>query len=93
MNHMQLTLVISYLIMTCYFLSNWLIFSLRHPSSQPEDKFLSFVMCLITIMFWPLIIPISCLDMLKKQKLEFSSVIPVLLAIFSLSISFYLSYL
>jgi hypothetical protein len=31
--------------------------------------------------------------MLKKQKLEFSSVIPVLLAIFSLSISFYLSYL
>ncbi|XHR84789.1 MAG: hypothetical protein ACSI46_13150 [Gloeotrichia echinulata DVL01] len=79
--------------MTCYFLSNWLIFSLRHPSSQPEDKFLSFVMCLITIMFWPLIIPISCLDMLKKQKLEFSSVIPVLLAIFSLSISFYLSYL
>jgi hypothetical protein len=92
-NHMQLTLVISYLIMTCYFLSNWLIFSLRHPSSQPEDKFLSFVMCLITIMFWPLIIPISCLDMLKKQKLEFSSVIPVLLAIFSLSISFYLSYL
>lgn len=93
MNQMQLTLVISYLLMTCYFLSNWVRFSLRHPTSTPEDKFLSFVMCLITTIFWPLIVPISCLDMLKNHKLEFSSVIPVLLAIFALSISFYLSYL
>ncbi|WP_325078894.1 hypothetical protein [Sphaerospermopsis aphanizomenoides] len=71
MNKIQFTLVISYFLMTCYFLINWLRFSLRHPASTPEDKFLSFVMSLITTIFWPLIIPISCLKILKNRKLEF----------------------
>ncbi len=92
MNQIQLTLVISYLLMSCYFFTNWLKFSLSHPHSSPEDKFLSFVMFLITTIFWPLIIPISCLDTLKKGKLEFSTVIPVLLAMFAFSISYYLSF-
>jgi hypothetical protein len=90
-NQIQLTLVISYLLMTCYFFTNWLRFSLRHPTSTPEDKFLSFVMFLITTIFWPLMIPLSCLKILKNGKVEFSTVIPVLLALFAVSISYYLS--
>lgn len=91
MNQIQLTLVISYLLMTCYFFTNWLKFSLRQPASSPEDKFLSFVMFLITTIFWPLIIPISCSKIIKNGKLEFSNVIPVLLTMFAFSISYYLS--
>ncbi|WP_214662643.1 hypothetical protein [Amazonocrinis nigriterrae] len=92
MNQIQLTLVISYLLMSCYFFSNWLRFSLRHPSSSPEEKFLSFVMFLITTIFWPLTIVMSLLEIFQKRKLELSNIIPVILAIFAFSISYYLSY-
>ena len=93
MNQIQLALIISYLFITAYFFSNWLIYSLRHPTSTPEEKFLSFVMFLITTIFWPVMIPISCLEIVKKKKLEFSTVIPVILAMFAFSISYYLTYL
>ncbi len=92
MNQIQLTLLISYLFMTSYFLSNWLKFAVTHPTSSPEDKFLSFVMFLISTVFWPLIIPISCVQIYQKRKFEFSTIIPVLLAVFAFSISYYLSY-
>jgi hypothetical protein len=90
-NQIQLTLVISYLIMTCYFFINWLRFSLSHPTSNPEDKFLSLIMFLITTVFWPVVIPISCLQIIKSGKVQLSTVIPVLLAIFACSISYYIS--
>lgn len=82
MNQIQLTLSIVYLFMTCYFLSNWLIFSLRHPASTPEDKFLSVVMFLVTTIFWPMMILMSCLEMLQKKQIDFNKMVPVLLAIF-----------
>lgn len=88
MSQIQLTLVISYLLMTCYFFSNWVRFSLRHPTSSPEDKFLKFVMCLITTVFWPLIVPMSLIEILKQRKLEISTIIPVLLAMFAVTISY-----
>ncbi|WP_066380138.1 MULTISPECIES: hypothetical protein [unclassified Anabaena] len=91
MNQIQLTLIISYLLMTCYFFINWLRFSLRHPTSSPEDKFLSFIMFLITTVFWPVIVPISLLEVFKTRKLEISTVIPVLLAMFAFSISYLIS--
>jgi hypothetical protein len=47
MNQIQLTLTIGYLLMTGYFLSNWLIFFQGHPASTPEDNFLSVVMFLL----------------------------------------------
>ncbi|RCJ27552.1 hypothetical protein A6770_25640 [Nostoc minutum NIES-26] len=93
MNQIQLTLIISYVLISCYFFSNWLRFSLRHPSSSPEEKFLSFVMFIITTIFWPLTIPISLLEIFKKRKLEFSNVIPILLTMFAFSVSYYLIYL
>ncbi len=90
-NQIQLTLTISYLLMTFYFLTNWLIFSLRNPASTPEDKFLSVVMFMVTTIFWPLMIPISCLEMIQKKRIDFSKIIPVILAIFVFSISYYLT--
>ncbi len=90
-NQIQLTLTIGYLLMTCYFLTNWLIFSLRHSASNPEDKFLSFVMFVVTTIFWPLMIPMSCLEMVQQKRIDFSKMIPVLLAIFVFSVSYYLT--
>nr|WP_242053476.1 hypothetical protein [Nostoc parmelioides] len=91
MNQIQLTLLISYLLMTCYFFSNWVSFSLRHPTSSPEDKFLTLVMCLITTVFWPLIVPVSLLEIIKHRKIEVSTIIPVLLVIFAVTISYLIS--
>lgn len=90
-NQIQLTLTIGYLLMTCYFLINWLIFALRHPASTPEDKFLSVVMFVVTTIFWPLMIPMSCLEIVQKKQIDFNKMIPVLLAIFIFSISYYLT--
>jgi len=90
-NQIQLTLVIGYVLMVGYFFTNWLAFSLRHPTSSPEDKFLSLIMFIITTILWPVVIVISCLEVFKKGKLEFTTVVPVLLAIFAFSISYYLS--
>ncbi|MFM6754222.1 MAG: hypothetical protein ACKPJ4_15235, partial [Dolichospermum sp.] len=90
-NQIELTLLISYLLMTAYFFTNWLIFSLRHPTSSPEDKFLSFIMFMITTIFWPVAVLSSCLEVVKKGKLEFAVLFPVLLAIFAFGISYYLS--
>jgi hypothetical protein len=50
------------------------------------------IMSLITTIFWPLIIPLSCFKILKNRKLESSTVIPVLLAICAVSISYYFSF-
>jgi len=91
MNQIQLTLLISYLLMTCYFFTNWVSFALRHPTSSPEDKFLSFVMCLITTVFWPLIVPMSLIEILKQRKLEVSTIIPVLLVMCAMTISYVIS--
>ena len=91
MHKIQLALVISYVLMTCYFGCNWLRFSLRHPSSSPEEKFLSSLMFFISTALWPLLLPLSCLQMFKGRELEFGAVFPAILAAFAFSVSFYLS--
>ena len=91
MNQIQLVFVISHGLITCYFFVNWIRFSLSHPSSSPEDKFLSFVMFVISTILWPLVIPMSLIKILKTRRIGFSAVVPVLLAIFAFSISFYLN--
>jgi hypothetical protein len=87
----QLALLISYLLMTCYFFSNWFRFTLRHPSYSPEDKFLSLAMFFISTGLWPLLLPVSCIQVVKTRELEFSAMFPVILAAFTFSVSFYLS--
>ncbi|MGH1393644.1 MAG: hypothetical protein ACRAVC_06370 [Trichormus sp.] len=91
MHQIQLSLVISYLLMSCYFFTNWLQFTLRHPHSTPEDKFLSFVMFLITTIFWPVIVPVSLIEVFQTRKLEPTTIIPVILAMFAFSISYLIS--
>ncbi|QOV21240.1 hypothetical protein IM676_10650 [Anabaenopsis elenkinii CCIBt3563] len=93
MNQIQLTLLLSYLLMSCYFFTNWLKFSLRHPTSAPEEKFLSFVIFLVTTILWPGVIIMNLWQIFNKRKLELSNVIPVIFAIFAFSISYYLTYL
>lgn len=88
MNQIQLTVMISYVLMTCYFLSNWIRFSLRNQTSSPEDKFLSFIMFLIATIFWPLIVPMSLIEVIRQKKLDFNTIIPVIIAVFAVSISY-----
>ncbi|PLZ89616.1 hypothetical protein CEN44_12690 [Fischerella muscicola CCMEE 5323] len=90
-NKIQLSLVISYLLMTCYFVINWLKFYLRHPVDSPEDKFLSLVLLAIAIICWPLVIPIHCLQTVKTRQFEFSTVVPALVAISAFGLVFYMT--
>ncbi|MBD2663562.1 hypothetical protein B6N60_01572 [Richelia sinica FACHB-800] len=91
MNQILFAVVISYLLMTSYFLFNWLRFAFRHPTSTPEEKFLSFVMLMISTVLWPLMLPICCVKIFTQKNIEFSTIIPVLLAMFAFSLSYYLS--
>ncbi|MDB9541371.1 hypothetical protein NWP22_11870 [Anabaenopsis tanganyikae CS-531] len=92
MNQIQVTLLLSYFLMSCYFFTNWLRFSLRHPTSTPEEKFLSFVMFLVTTILWPVVIIMNLWQIFNKRKLELSNVIPVIFAMFAFSLSYYLTY-
>ena len=91
MNDIALFFSISYFLMTFYFLINWLRFSLRHPSVTPGDRFLSFVILIITTVLWPLIVPMSCMEIIQSRKLELGTLVPVLFAAVVISISFYFS--
>ncbi|MEA5514341.1 hypothetical protein [Nodularia sp. UHCC 0506] len=93
MNQLQLSLLISYLLMTCYFFIHWLKFSLRHPISSPEEQFLSFVMFVITTIFWPVTIMMSLWKIANNRQLELSTVVPVIFAMFAFSLSYCLTYL
>ncbi|MFM7559500.1 hypothetical protein [Cylindrospermopsis raciborskii] len=87
-NQLQLTLVITYTLMGGYFFANWFTFSHRHPASTPEEKFLSLIISLVTTVFWPLIIPISCVKILQTRQLRSDTVIPLLLVMLGLTISY-----
>jgi hypothetical protein len=87
-NQLQLTLVITYTLMGGYFFANWFTFSHRHPASNPEEKFLSLIISLVTTVFWPLIIPISCVKILKTRQLRSDTVIPLLLVLLGLIVSY-----
>ena len=92
MNQIQVTLLLSYFLMSCYFFTNWLKFSLRHPTSTPEEKFLSFVMFLVTTILWPVVIIMNLWQIFNKRKMELINVIPVIFAMFAFSLSYYLTY-
>ncbi len=90
MNKVELALCVSYLLMTCYFFINWLRFSLRHPTSSPEDNFLSFIIFVISTILWPLLIPMSFVRVIKTRKLEFSTIVPAIIAISAFSFVLYM---
>jgi hypothetical protein len=79
-NRIQLALIISYLVTTCYFFFSYLEFSWRHPCSSLEDNFLSVVIFVIAIAFWPLLLPVSLLKIFRMQEFSTSTVVPVVVA-------------
>ncbi|KAB8333095.1 hypothetical protein SD80_014615 [Scytonema tolypothrichoides VB-61278] len=90
-NKVHLAFLVNYLLMTGYFFINWLRFCLRHPSYSPEEKFLSTVILLMTTVLWPIIVPMSFVKILMTRKVEFNTVIPVLVAVFAFSVALYMS--
>lgn len=93
MDKIEFAIVVSYLLMTCYFFINWLRFILSHPTSSPEDNFLSFVMFLISTIFWPIIFPMSCIEIFRTKKIEFSVVVPIIVVVSAFSLVFYMAQL
>ena len=54
--------------MTGYFFTNWLTFSLRHPTSSPEDKFFSLLMFIITTSFSKIRAKRQALNQLRRAR-------------------------
>ncbi|NMG18767.1 hypothetical protein DP116_04620 [Brasilonema bromeliae SPC951] len=90
MNKVHLAFLINYLLMTGYFFINWLRFCRSHPSYSPEEKFLSNVILFITTVLWPIIVPMSFLKILTTRKVEFNTVIPLIVAVFAFSVALYM---
>ncbi|MBD2136919.1 hypothetical protein H6F32_04790 [Anabaena sp. FACHB-1237] len=90
MNEIQLPLIITYILMTVYFLINWLIFLGKNPTSTPEEKFLSLIMLIITTVLWPLGIVTVCGEIFQKRQVQFQQIIPLFLGIIIFSVSCYL---
>jgi len=65
----KITLLLLYLIITVHFSLNWLKFLNRKSVLSVEDRFFSGVILCIVVIFWPLIIPISCQKILGNIKL------------------------
>jgi hypothetical protein len=82
MNIIQATLFIAYLLITFYLLLNWFNFFSWKNISSPEEKFLSLLILIITLISWPFLVPISAVQALKAKKLQLSNMIPIILMIF-----------
>lgn len=91
MNQVIFSLTSSYILVGAYFLYNWLRFCLSHLNSSDTDKFLSFVIFIITTIFWPLAICMYLIKIIRTKKFEFETTIPIILVFFAFSISLYLS--
>ncbi|WP_250124995.1 hypothetical protein [Chroococcidiopsis sp. CCMEE 29] len=85
-------LIVFYLLVSLYFFINWLNFFKQKQNLAPEDKFLSIVILVIATILWPVAVPISYLELIKARKSQFI-VMPVVLAIFLVSLLLYLGYL
>jgi hypothetical protein len=92
MEILTITLIVSYLLISLCFFINWLNFFKQKQNLAPEDRFLSLVILVIATIFWPVAVPISCMELLKAKKSQFI-VMPVILAIFLVSLLLYLGYL
>lgn len=79
-------LVVAYLLITSYFFTNWLKFFKRKHRLSPEEMFLSLVVLVTSTILWPLVVPISSLEQLKARKLQLSSIMNIVLAMFVVSL-------
>lgn len=86
MEPLQGALVIVYVLITSYFFTNWLKFFRRSPKLSIEERFLSHIILVIATILWPFVVPISFVEFLKAGKLQLGSVMPVVLAMFLVSL-------
>lgn len=88
-HQISLALALIYLLITCYFMTNWLIFSVRNPSSIPEEKFLSIVMFGITTLLWPLGVLKSFVEIVKIKEIKLTMAIACLITFLIFSVFLY----
>ena len=85
----SLAVAFIYILITCYFVSNWLMFLIRNPSSIPEEKFLSIVMFAITTLLWPLGTVAFFVKIVQTKKIQPSIILACLIIFLMLSVFFY----
>jgi len=64
-----ITLIVFYIIIAAHFFTTWLKFleqELRTYSS--EDRYLSWVTLIVATILWPVVVPISYLELLKAKN-------------------------
>ena len=89
MELLQTALIIAYLLITSYFFINWLKFFKQTSSLSVEEEFLSVVVLVIATILWPFVIPLTYLELFQAVKSQVK-VMPVVLAIFLISLLLYL---
>lgn len=57
-----------YVVMLPIFFSRWLDFMQHDDSLSPNEKFSSWVILLIATILWPIVVPISYLELLDARK-------------------------
>lgn len=60
-------LIIFYLVMLPLLFTRWLDFLQREENLSPEAQFHSVIFLAIAALFWPLVVPISYLELLERQ--------------------------
>ena len=86
MESSQEAFVVAYLLTSLYFCKNWLRFFKRNANLSVEDRFLSVVILVIATISWPVVVPISYLELLRNRKLQLNGMMPVVLAVFMVSL-------
>ena len=71
-------LVFTYLLTSSYFFTNWLKFFKRQARLSPEEILLSLVILIVATILWPVVIPVSYLELLKPRNIQPSRILPVL---------------
>lgn len=87
MDKLQVILVATYLLPSCYFLLKSLKLFQREEKLTPEELFLTLSVVSIVTIFWPLVILVSSTQALKYKKLELESIMPVILVLVVLGVS------
>ena len=68
LNVLQIALGAYYLIYGFYLLNLWLKIFNKDTSLSAKQKFLWLVIFVISASFWPLVVPINYLELLKKEN-------------------------
>jgi len=61
-------LILYYLVMLPLFFTRWLGFLQREENLSPKAQFHSLMFLLLAAILWPLVVPISYLELLERQE-------------------------